>query len=128
MPSFSGGTSFLRTSSTSIKNNLPPSNAGSGNKLKIPRFIIISAIIGSSEVRLCFAAEQIATVTPTGPETALIPYLPETRSTSERHITAQYETDVRTVCVIYKRGKGRSRELQSKNYGALARDPQRTNG
>ena len=73
-----------------------------GNKLNIPRFIVISAIIGSKFSRFCFAAEPIAAVMPTGPETALIPYFPLIRSISDRHTTAQYDAAVAKVCLIYE--------------------------
>ena len=42
----------------------------------------------------------IAAVTPTGPDTALIPYLPVIRSMSERKTIAQYERAVLKVWLI----------------------------
>ena len=51
--------------------------------------LAISAIMGIKAKRFCFATLPIAEVRPTGPDTALIPYLPEIKSISERQITAQ---------------------------------------
>ena len=71
-----------------------------GNRLNSPKFMVISAIIGKIELKFCFATLPIAAVTPTGPETALIPYFPPIKSNSDLYITAQYEADILKVCPI----------------------------
>ena len=64
------GTGFLVIISIKINNARLPSREGIGNKLKIPRFIVIRAIIGSKfAIPPLETAEDIAAVTPTGPET-----------------------------------------------------------
>ena len=87
IPSYFAGTLFLNIISKRINKSLPPSRAGMGKRLNIPRFTVIRAIIGRIFLRLYFAALPMATVTPTGPDIALIPYLPEIRSISENQIT-----------------------------------------
>ena len=84
-----------------INTSLPPSSAGTGNKLKMPKFILINAINGNRFCKLCFAAFAITTVTPTGPETALKPYLPLIKSIKLRQITAQYEAVVLNMFTRY---------------------------
>lgn len=67
-----------------------------------PKFMVIIAIIGRRFARLTFAAEPIAAVTPTGPDTALMPYFPPMISISERQTTAQYDAAVAKICLIYE--------------------------
>ena len=74
------GIFFLVIISMSIISVLPPSRAGRGRRFITPRFMLISAVILSSDRAPAFAAVPIASEIPTGPETAAMVYLPVIRS------------------------------------------------